>query len=98
MVQLLHPSSIHITTQAAIDISQALTHPSPVTSFARYGYGQLRALHLLNDLFQQALPLALVSSQKITTSTADFQALVQKKAQVIAQYHVRALEVITTKS
>ena len=77
VVQLPHPSSIHIATQAAIDISQALTHPSPATPFARYGYGQLRALHLLNDLFQQALPLALVSSQKITTSTADFQAMRQ---------------------
>ena len=98
MVQLPHPSSVHIATQAAIDLSQVLAHPSPTTPFARYGYGQLRALHLLKDLFQQALPPALVSSQKITISTADFQALVQKKAQLIAQDHARSLEVMTTKS
>ena len=70
------PSSIYIATQATIDLSQALTHPSPETPFARYGDGQLRALHLLSDLFQQVLPPVLVSSQKITISTADFQALV----------------------
>ena len=52
----------------------------------------------MKDLFQQALPPALVSSQKITTLTADFQALVWKKAQLIAQDHARALEVMTTKS
>ena len=76
VVQLPHPSSIHIATQATIYLSQALTHPSPETPFARYGDGQLRALHLLSDLFQQVLPPVLVSSQKITISTADFQALV----------------------
>ena len=38
-VQLPYPSSIHIATQAAIDLSQTLTHPSPVTPFARYGDG-----------------------------------------------------------
>ena len=98
VVQLQHPLSIHIATQAAIDLSQALTHPSPVTPFARYGDGQLHAIHLLNDLFQQALPPALVSSKKIKSPTADLQALVQKKAQVISQDHVRDLEVMTTKS
>ena len=52
----------------------------------------------MKDLFQQALPPALVLSQKITTLTTDFQALVQKKAQLIAQDHARSLEVMTTKS
>ena len=52
VIQLPHPSSIHIATQAAIDLSQALTHPSPATPFARYGDSQLHALHLLDDLFQ----------------------------------------------
>ena len=47
VVGLPHPSLVDVATQAALDFSQALRHPSPSTPFARYGDGQLRALKLL---------------------------------------------------
>ena len=51
-----HSPSIELATQAALDLSVALQNPSPSTPFACYGDGQLRALRLLQNIFQQALP------------------------------------------
>ena len=58
-VQMPHPSSIEIATQAALDLSVELQNPSSPTPFARYGDIQLRALRLLQNIFQQTLPPTL---------------------------------------
>ena len=87
-----HPSSIELATQAALDLSVELQNPSPSTPFARYGDGQLRALRLLQNIFQQALPpIFSKNTQPFNKTNLDFQALVQQEATTLAQQHIQAL-------
>ena len=39
VVEVLHLSSVDITIQASLSLSQTLHHPSPSIPFARYGHG-----------------------------------------------------------
>lgn len=55
-VSIPHPSSIETSTKAALELTQALLHPSPATSIARYDDVQLRDLEQLKHIFQAALP------------------------------------------
>ena len=55
-VSMPHPSSIETSTKAALELTQALRHPSPATSIARYDDAQLRALEQLKHIFKAALP------------------------------------------
>ena len=84
-----------VATQAALDLSQALRHPSPSTPFARYGDGKLRTLQLLENLFRQAL-LPTLSSPVTHVSNDDFQSLVLAKAKNIASDHLQALKIMKT--
>ena len=95
VVELPHPSSIGVATQAALDLSQALRNLSPSTPFARYGDGQLRVLHLLENLFRQALPPTL-SSPIIFFSNDDFQSLVLTQTKTITSDHIKALKIMNT--
>ena len=89
VVQMPHPSSIELATQAALDLSVELQNPSPSTPFARYGDGQLRALRLLQNIFQQVLPPTFSkNTQPVDKINLDFQALVQQEATTLTQQHI----------
>ena len=94
-VDIPHPSSVDVATQAALDLSQALRHPSPSTPFARYGDGQLRALQLLENLFRQTLP-PTISSPVTNVSNGDFQFLVLAKTKTITSDHLQTLKIMKT--
>ena len=70
----------------------ALQNPSPSTPFARYGDVQLRALRLLQNIFQQALPPTFSKhTQPFDKTNLDFQALVKQEATTLAQQYIQAL-------
>ena len=69
-----------------MDLSKELQNFSPSTPFACYGDGKLRALRLLQSIFQHALSHVLSKLQQpLDISTPAFQGLVQQKDTALAQ-------------
>ena len=54
--EIPHPSSIHMGTQAAINLTRALSSPSLSIPCARYGDDKLPVLNQLKDIFTTLVP------------------------------------------